>query len=155
MGQILFLARLLRPSEREKSLGTNSELKQSQTKWWTSAVGQFANEYWWRSRVNVIFFFREDRLSTFYILLLLAIIDWKETHVDCLNKGKHYFIVILYYTPILRVPLDPKDYRFNLKGRLCYFFRRCISDTCCSWIWSRCYLPLSPCLYEKFYLLVR
>ena len=45
MGQILFLARLLRPSEREKSLGTNSELKQSKTKWRTSAVGQFANEY--------------------------------------------------------------------------------------------------------------
>lgn len=128
MGQILFLARLLRPSEREKSLGTNSELKQSKTKWRTSAVGQFANEYWWRSWVNV-YFFREDRLSTFYILLLLAIIDWEKTHVDCLNKGKHYFIVILYYTPILWVPLDPKDYHFNLKGRLC-FFRRCVSNTC-------------------------
>ena len=40
---------------------------------------------------ELMFFFWEDRLSTFYILLLLAIIDWEKTHVDCLNKGKHYF----------------------------------------------------------------
>ena len=49
--------------------------------------------------------------------------------MDCLNNGEHYFVVILHYTPIFGVPLDPNDYGFNLKGRLFYFFRRSVSDT--------------------------